>query len=684
MRIATKLTGALIFALLILAAAYLILTRIVSHKTLRTIEYAADIQPVQDRYVVTEGERVVIELGLQNQGQKTWETQGENACLLSYHLLDPQRNVLRYDNRRFPLPQMVTQSQKQELKITVRSPLEAGEYVLEFDLLREGLAWFKSGGSRTAEVFLQVEPREWPDSRLPFSLDYGKYTRFSSSLPEVEKLYRLIRLTLEQNEVEFQGKATHVFGFSPGSDYPQIWLRDANTILPASRFFYDRRFLISWIEEHLAFQTKEGSLFDWIDARGETDKNTTETDQETSAVQAAYQVYQLLGSEWLTQNIQGLSVLARLERALKYVLKNRSVVSDNAFLLKGAHTADWGDVDMVDSGREAVYVDERTYWTADIYDQSMFYQACLYLSEMLDAAEASDESIDWIAKAKQIERETQRLLWQKDKGFFRVHRHLSPLEHSFDEDDIFAMGGNTQAIISGLANREQTRSIIKTSLARQAAYNLSTISGTLLPPYPAGTFAHPLLDDPYEYQNGAQWDWFGGRLIYAMFESGFSREAKKKLVEVIHKNLENRGFFEWDNREGLGLGSDLFSGSAGSLALAVIQGYFGVKPAKGHLSLEPKLGEDSAQIHVYQPADDSFVAYVYEFDPETQTITFQYNSNVPGEGQIRLLSPWERTPETLKITSGGKTIPYTLETEGEDVFIVYISGFENQSVIIQR
>jgi len=684
MRIATKLTGTLAFTLLILAAAYLILTRIASQKTLRNIEYAADIQPVQDTYLVSEGKRVAIGVELHNQGQKTWEIQGQNACLLSYHLLDSDRNVLRYDNRRFPLPQTLAQRQKLQMEITVVSPLEAGEYVLEFDLLREGQAWFKSGGSHTAEVILQVEQKEWPDSRIPFSLDYGKYTRFQASLPGVEKLYRLIRLTLEHNEVEFQGKATRVFGFSPGTDYPQIWLRDANTILPASRFFYDRRFLSSWIEEHLAFQTKDGGLNDWIDARGETDKNTTETDQETSAVQAAYQVYLLLGSDWLSQDIQGMSVLSRLERAMKYVLAHRSFVSDNAFLLTGAHTADWGDVDIVDTDGEAVYVDDRTHWTADIYDQSMFYQACLYLSEMLDATEASDKSIYWLAKAKQIERETNRLLWQKDKGFFRIHNHLSPLEHSFSEDDIFAMGGNTQAIIAGLANREQTESIIKTALERQATYNLSTISGTLLPPYPAGTFAHPMLDDPYEYQNGAQWDWFGGKLIYSMFESGFSREAKKKLVEVIHKNLKNRGFFEWDNREGVGLGSDLFSGSAGSLALAVIQGYFGVKPAKGRLSLAPKLGADSARIHVYQPADDSFVAYEYRFDPDAQTITFRYNSNIAGEGKIRLLSPWELTPETLKVTLGGKTIPYAIEKEREDVFIAFSSGFENKSVIIQR
>ncbi len=682
MRTVTKLTGTFVFALLVLAAVFLILTPFSLRNPLSSLDYAADIRLAQENYVAAEGERFVIAVKVKNLGRKTWENQGTNSSLLSYHLLDSRRRVLSYDNRRFRLPEPLAQRQAQELEITIASPLEAGEYVLEFDLLREGISWFKDEGSRTTEVTLQVKEREWADSRITFSLDYGKYTRFSSSLPEIEKLYRLIRLTLENNEVEFQGKATQVFGFSPGEDYPQIWLRDANTILPASRLFYDSRFLSSWIEEHLAFQTAEGSLNDWIDAKGEADKNTTETDQETSAVQAAYQVYQLLGTDWLAKNIQGKSILERLLLALNYVLDTR--LSKDLGMIKGAHTADWGDVDLVDADQEAVYVDERTHWTVDIYDQSMFYQACLNLSEMLEAAEDSDGSRYWFAKAKQLEKETNRLLWQQDKGFFQVHHHLSPLQHPFVEENIFAMGGNAQAIIAGLANLDQARSIIKTAMERQAAYNISTISGTLLPPYPTGTFKHPLLDDPYEYQNGGQWDWFGGKLIYAMFESGFSREAKAKLLEVIHKNLANRGFFEWDSREGIGMGSDMFSGSAGSLALAVIQGYYGVKSTKGRLTLAPKLGKDSARIHIYQPADDSFAAYEYKFDPDAQKITFRYNSNIPGEGNLRILNPWDQIPKMLKITLDGKPIPYDIETERDDIFFVFSSGLDNKTVIIQR
>ena len=60
-----------------------------------------------------------------------------------------------------------------------------------------------------------------------------------------------------------------------------------------------------------------------------------------------------------------------------------------------------------------------------------------------------------------------------------------------------------------------------------------------------------------------------------MFESGFSREAREKLIEIARKDIVNGGLFEWDTKDGAGRGSDFYSGSAGSLARALIEGYLG-------------------------------------------------------------------------------------------------------------
>ena len=341
-------------------------------------------------------------------------------------------------------------------------------------------------------------------------------------------------------------------------------------------------------------------------------------------------------------------------------------------------------MDLVNGDQKAIYVDNRTHWTADIYDQSMFHEACLNLAEMWEALGEINRKIYWKEMANSIKNNTNKRLWQEDKGFYRVHIHLDDLEHEFDEEDMFAMGGNTQAINSGLAGEEKAKRIIQEALKRQETYDVSTISGTLLPPYPKNFFKHPLLDDPYEYQNGAQWDWFGARLIYAMFQQGFSQTATEKCLEIIKKNVDNRGFFEWDNKEGIGRGSDYYAGTAGSMGKALFEGYFGVNLKWNALSIEPKLGKESARIHIYQSANDTFVAYEYAFDESKAQLSLSYNSNFPHNGKLRILCSLfdlqnrnEELKKTFEVQMDGRDADFDIESKNSDSFIIIKTDFEN-------
>ena len=520
-------------------------------------------------------------------------------------------------------------------------------------------------------------------------LEFGAFTDVRSSIREFGELLKLIRSTLSHNKVTFQGKTGPISGFAAGTAYPQIWLRDASTIIPASRFFYEMPFLQSWIEEHLAYQRIDGSLEDWIDSRGKADKNTTETDQETSAVRAAAQVTRLAGTAWLEKKIEGATVLSRLEKGLDSVLRLRF---DKAHgLLTGAHTADWGDVDMNAPDQRAIYVDRATHWTCDIYDQSQFYAAARELAWMLAAAGRADKAGSWREQAALIQKNADQWLWQKDKGFFRVHIHLDALKHDFDEEAMFAMGGNAEAMISGLASDDQCRRIIETALAFQKRFSMSTISGVLLPPYPRGFFKHPMMDQPYEYQNGGQWDWFGGKLIAAMFEHGFSPAAREKLIEIARKNIANKGLYEWDSPAGQGQGSAFYSGSAGSLSQALFEGYFGFKIAKDSLSLTPKLGADRAMAHVFLPAAGSFAAYDYQWDDRAGVVTFQYNSTISGRGEIKILIPWIRDAaafaeglKNIEVRRDGTKIAYQTGLVNNDAFLTVETDFKDHTLTIKR
>ncbi len=628
-------------------------------------DYAAAIQSERLVLQALEGERVPVRLILKNLGRCDWDPQAVPPIFLSYHLMDPDHTLIQFDNRRIPLPGRIESGRSAQMVFDLRTPLQKGTYVLEFDLVREGEAWFEDYDSNTLEVRLQVNEKIWSDN---------KSTRFNSSVPEINQIYKLIRITLEENQTEFKGHTGWVQGFAPGKNYPQIWLRDASTIVSASRYFYEAPWLSSWLEEHLLLQKDNGSLWDWFDSRGETSKNTTETDQEASAVQAAYEVYSILGEAWLQKKIAGKSIIDRLEAALQYVLLYR--MDENTGLVLGAHTADWGDVDFIDTDDRAVNVDARTHWTVDIYDQSMVYDACIKLSRLLQSLKENDRSQQWENMAAALRSRTQQRLWQEGRGFFAVHRHMDDLVHDFDEDDIFAMGGNVQAVLSGMADSLQAHRIFEAALSRQSTYGISTVSGTLLPPYPKKAFAHPMLDDPFEYQNGAQWDWFGARLIFAMFEMGYAKRAQEKLVEILKKNLLNRGFFEWDNREGVGSGSDTYCGSAGSLSQALISGYFGIFMDTSAPRVEPKLGWASGTIHLYQPANNTFIDYRYLPDSENEQVEMHINSNISASGIIKILIPDRIQPvqndreRSLQVMIDGKAIPYRIEARKRDFYVV--------------
>ena len=502
----------------------------------------------------------------------------------------------------------------------------------------------------------------------------GAFSRIRSGHAELETLFTLIRTTLRANQTAIHSRSRLVRGFAAGSTYPQIWIRDAATIIPAARFFYGAPYLFTAVLEHLALQKPNGEIEDWFDRAGTADKNTTESDQETSAVLAAGQITDLIGAAWLRQNVNGKAVLDRLEDALAFVHRER--FDRSLGLVKGAHTIDWGDVEMEEPDQRAIHMGPGSHWTAGIYNQSQFYAACLEMADLWRRSGSPAKSAPWAERAAAVKAAADRLLWQESKGFYRVHVHITPLSHAFDEDAMFAMGGNAEAILSGLASAEKARRIFAAALSRRKEFGVSTISGVLLPPYPRGAFAHPMVDEPFEYQNGGQWDWFGGKLVLAMFREGAADEAAGELLAIAGKDAAHGGLFEWDAPDGAGRGSARFSGSAGSLARALIEGYYGIELTRGGLILSPRLGSDSGAVHVHIPAAGRFVGFDQAFDEESSILTVTYASDWTDAGVLRVLWPQRdgsgrllKLPDRFDVRRDGAPIPYRIEKTGDDAYV---------------
>jgi hypothetical protein len=82
---------------------------------------------------------------------------GPNALNLAYHWLAPGGPTLVFDGRRTPLPGRVAAGESVSLEASIGVPVKPGDYVLELDLVQEGVAWFGSRGSRTVRALVRAE-----------------------------------------------------------------------------------------------------------------------------------------------------------------------------------------------------------------------------------------------------------------------------------------------------------------------------------------------------------------------------------------------------------------------------------------------------------------------------------------------------------------------------------------------
>lgn len=509
--------------------------------------------------------------------------------------------------------------------------------------------------------------------------------------PQLLRLAARLQPTLEKNRRRFAGQTGAVDGFGAGEAYPQVWLRDSATLLPLSRWLYPRETLASWIEEHLAAQNADGSLNDWVAAGppeafrewaprvralpappGVTlsaDTNTTEADQESSAVLAAHEVWAATGDvAWLFQPVAGQALLKRLDRALRSVLERR--FDARRGLLENALTADWGDVSPAYPDQRAIYLDERTPRAVGLYTNALFVRAARALAQLHALAGDGVSAAFWWQRADELAANLQGLLWQEPRGFYRMQLLTTPrLAPGYPETaDVFALGGNAVALLAGLGDERQLARLLAVADQRRREHRLATIGGALLPPLPRGTFPHPVLRDEWQYQNGGQWDWFAGRLLTAAFQRGHSAWARGQLEAVAAAVERAGGLHEWRSRDGRGRGSASYAGSAGALGEALVAGLYGVSLRGGRLDLSVRLGDEAGGLELRPPGGRFGVACDYRFERAAARALLTVESDAPVPGTLALRLPPGFRPVALE--RDGQPLAFTEQRVGEDLYAV--------------
>ncbi len=367
-------------------------------------------------------------------------------------------------------------------------------------------------------------------------------------------------------------------GFNAGSGYGEVWIRDFNTFIQLSCEVMPKDSIKKRLEVFFQMQGDDGNIldgyipkmkanvgYDYIQNNNAPEfdghKNTVETDQETSLIQAVYKyVKATKDSDFLYQTIAGKTLQSRMADALNFLMTKR--YSSKYGLIYGATTVDWGDVQPETPW--GVVLDSASHLAIDIYDNAMLVIALNNYIELFNG------NNHWEKIRKDLLRNIMKYLWDNNRQKFIPHLYLtgSPFPSSFNENTINYHGGTAIAIEAGLLNRNQIDAVNNSMLDDVKASGANSIGLTIYPTYPQGYFLNKSMY-PYGYQNGGDWTWFGARMINELVHYDFLEKAYNEIKPMIERVLKNKVFFEWYTVDGKPAGSGNFRGSAGVLYTAI-------------------------------------------------------------------------------------------------------------------
>src|SRR6185503_15467971 len=186
--------------------------------------------------------------------------------------------------------------------------------------------------------------------------------------------------------------------------------------------------------------------------------------------------------------------------------------------------------------------------------------------------------------------------------------------------------------------------------------------------YAADVFRHPMMKEPFTYQNGGQWEWIAGRFVLAEFRGGRSEAARAHLQQMAGQAVGRGGLFEWVTRQGKGMGSARYAGSAASLGAAVLEGLFGLELRRDGLDVAVRLGTRDGQVTVEQPATGRAAGYEYRYAAASRTVRLSFRSSAPGRGRLEVLLPPGLAPAEARL-DGVRTATPAVRALGEDRYV---------------
>ena len=105
---------------------------------------------------MTPGGKTDIVVRVRNLGFLPWQSDGDTPFNMSYHWRNPRGQRVVLDGLRTPLARPVASGEEITTNVVVQAPDHRGAYVLEIELVHEGVTWFSQAGQPPLSVEIKV------------------------------------------------------------------------------------------------------------------------------------------------------------------------------------------------------------------------------------------------------------------------------------------------------------------------------------------------------------------------------------------------------------------------------------------------------------------------------------------------------------------------------------------------
>lgn len=391
-------------------------------------------------------------------------------------------------------------------------------------------------------------------------------------------------------------KCAHPVGIKASANtrgYPHVWARDSMITLLGGILTEDKKIinaLKSSINTLRKNQTKLGLIPNNIHVK--TKKINFQAYADTG-------LWFIIGNSIFYKQIKDLKFLKKNYSAIKKILRWYEYQDvDQSGLITMSEGSDWEDLFAV-RGK-------------GLYVNVLYYLALRNASFMAESLKRKNESRTYLKKAKKVRSLINKHFWYNKGRNFINHVNFGFGDISFIESFISEKGidslkrkmilpqkfilkkssyylpylsfrnfgewfdsfGNIMAILSGVADKKQTETIIKFI----KKYNL-------VKPYPIKAIYPPIfpkdkdwryyykfdkLNLPNQYHNGGIWPFLGGFWVTALYKAGKKKLAQKELINLAKANkINNWQFNEWlHGKTGKPMGMAEQAWNAGTYILA--------------------------------------------------------------------------------------------------------------------